>query len=453
MQRKIDQELLKWKNSPRRVPLLVRGGRQVGKTYAIEAFGKTHFHTTVTINFERNRRYLSIFDPSLDLSPLKIVRAIEELSQTAIHPGETLLFFDEIQACPRAIMALRYFKEEMPNLHVIGAGSLLEFSLKGENFSFPVGRVEFQYMYPLSFHEFLAASQETVSLHRLGEISLDHPPSASLHAHLLSKVRDYFRIGGMPAALASFLKNGLSLEAAEIQQMILDSYRSDFGKYASAAQQKYLEMCFDRAPLLVGSRVKYSKIASEAQARDLKGALHLLETAGLIHSVHATEASGLPLVSTIQEKKLKLIFLDIGLLQQYLYIDPQLLNKEDLLQVNAGALAEQFVGQELLVNTPSYRKESLFFWEREKRGSEAEVDYVIHYRTHIIPIEVKAGTSGKRRSLRIFMEEKGAPLGIHISQNPLSFQNRVLSLPLYLLADLPKLLDETLGYTETHSKK
>lgn len=442
MKRKIDDDLITWKNALGRLPLLLRGGRQVGKTFAVEKFGRAEFRNLVTINFERDKKFISIFENDLD--PIRIVRAIEELTQISIIAGETLLFFDEIQACPRAIMALRYFKEEMEELHVIGAGSLLEFSIQGKDFSFPVGRIEFRYMHPLSFREFLLAANETVSLKRLQEASLENPVSLSLHAHLLNRLRDYFRIGGMPRVIETFLSTSSLLEGKKVQQMILETYRSDFGKYASFSQQKYLAACFEKAPLLVGSYIKYTKIAPEFQSRDLKMALHLIEKAGLIHSIHSTTAAGLPLAAGLSEKKLKILFLDIGLLQEFLHTDPELLTIANLTQLNAGALAEQFVGQELLAYSPPYCKEKLFFWEREKKGSEAEVDYVIAYKSHILPVEVKAGKSSRCRSLQIFMEEKKAPLGIHISQNPLEFHNNILSIPLYLIEDLPNLIEQAL---------
>lgn len=440
MERLIDKELLSWKESIRRVPLLVRGGRQVGKTFAIEKFGHKYFENCVTINFERERKFCSLFDASL--SPDTILKDIQTLSHTPINPGRTLLFFDEIQACPRAVMALRYFKEEMPQLHVIGAGSLLEFTLKGEDFSFPVGRVEFRYMFPLSFKEFLLAINETALINGLEQATCSKSISEALHAHALTKVRDYFQIGGMPQAVLASLQTKSPIEWKKSQQMILDTYQSDFGKYGSAAQQKYLQACFEKAPELVGDHFRYTKISQAFQSRDLKSALDLLEHAGLIRYVQATSASGLPLQSGVHDKKFKLIFLDIGLLQEFLHTDPEQLREADLVQINSGALAEQFVGQELMAYGEPYRKTKLFFWEREKQGSEAEVDYLIQYKSNIIPIEVKAGKGSRIRSMRQFMEEKKAPLGIRISQNPLSFSNGILSVPLYMINEIPRLLRE-----------
>lgn len=439
MERSIDQELKAWKESPRRVPLLIRGGRQVGKTFAVEKLGRNHFENLITINFERERKFCPLFDDSL--KPEMILRNLQTLIQAPIKPGKTLLFFDEIQACPRAVMALRYFKEEMPELHVIGAGSLLEFTLKGENFSFPVGRVEFRYMFPLSFKEFLMAADSSRLANEIEKATLINPISAPIHDHALSKVRDYFQIGGMPQSILAYIQTHSPIEWKKSQQMILDTYQSDFGKYGSAAQQKYLQICFEKAPELVGNHFRYTKISPNFQSRDLKTALDLLEQAGLIRYVQATSASGLPLQAGVNDKKFKLIFLDIGLLQEFLHTDPEKLRDTDLVQINSGDLAEQFVGQELMVYGESYRKTKLFFWEREKMGSEAQVDYVIQHKSNIIPIEVKAGKGSRIRSMRQFMEEKKSPLGIRISQDPLSYDKGILSIPLYMMNEIPRLLD------------
>lgn len=442
MERSIDQELASWKDNPRRVPLLVRGGRQVGKTFAIEKFGRQHFEHCVTINFERERKFCPLFDDSL--KPEVLLKSLQVLTQTAIKPGHTLLFFDEIQACPRAVMALRYFKEEMPELHVIGAGSLLEFTLKGEDFSFPVGRVEFRYMFPLTYKEFLLAAGDSLLIKELEQIDFNHPLPEPLHTHALARVREYFHVGGMPQSVLAFTQTHSPLEWKKVQQMILDTYQSDFGKYGSSAQQKYLQICFEKAPELVGCHFRYSKISPDFQSRELKTALDLLEHAGLIRYIQATHASGLPLQAGANDRKFKLIFLDIGLLQEFLHTDPELLRETNLTQINSGSLAEQFVGQELLGYGEPYRKTKLFFWEREKTGSEAEVDYLIQHKSTILPVEVKSGKGNRIRSMRQFMTEKKAPLGIRVSQAPLSLDKEILSLPLYLISELPRLLNSLL---------
>lgn len=323
---------------------------------------------------------------------------------------------------------------------MIGAGSLLEFALKGDNFSFPVGRVEFRHLFPLSFQEFLKAQGEEGLLGELSKATWAEPLLPLIHQHALSSLRDYFQVGGMPQAVAAFIQTRSPLEWKRAQQMILDTYQSDFGKYGGASQQKYLQVCFEKAPELVGSHFRYTKISPLYQSRDLKNGLDLLEQAGLIRYVHATSASGLSLQGGVNERKFKLIFLDIGLIQEFLHTDPELLRREDLVQINAGALAEQFVGQELMAYGEPFRKRKLFFWHKEGEGSEAEVDYLIQDKGHIIPVEVKAGKGARIRSMRRFMAEKNTPFGIRISQDPLSFEKGILSLPLYMMGELERLV-------------
>jgi len=438
MKREIERELLQWKEKKNRLPLILRGARQVGKSYIVEKFGREQFENFLTVNLELRPDLMRAFDV---LDPVEILRQLEAVMNVPIKPGKTLLFIDEIQCCPRAILALRYFKEKMQELHVIAAGSLLEFALHEENFSFPVGRVQFIYLKPLSFSEFLTATGKGKIKEYLLNASLKNPIPELIHENLLKLVRSYFLIGGMPAVVQSFIQEGSFLECERLQNTILDTYRSDFGKYASKAQYKYLQKFFEQAPNLVGRHFKYVKISPEYRARDLKVALEQLCWAGLLTRVHATNASGIPLRYQIKENKFKLLLLDIGLLQRANQIDAKAILNEDLLQLNQGALAEQFVGQELLAYSEFYEEKRLYYWEREVAGSSSEVDYVINMHSKIVPIEVKAGKTGRLKSLRRFMEEKKHPVGIRVSQQPLSFDKGILSIPFYLLEQLPALLN------------
>jgi uncharacterized protein len=441
MFRVLEDKLKQWKDDPFRIPILLRGARQIGKSYLIEYFGKNYFESFVSINLEANPEYAICFD---SLDPDLILQKIELISNQPITPGKTLLFIDEIQNYPKAITALRYFKEKKPLLHVIAAGSLLEFTLEEEDFSFPVGRVQFIHMKPLSFQEFLLA-QNTLHLPRLIETaSLQKPIEEDVHIHLMQYVKQYFLVGGMPAPISVFLKTKSFLKSREMQAVIWQTYRSDFGKYAKKGMQKYLQAVYENVPNLIGQQCKYAKIDPEAQSKDLRKALTLLKHAGLLHAVHATSASGLPLQFHQNKQKFKMLFLDIGLIQQVNQIDPEKIWSEDLTLLNAGMMAEQFVGQEILAYGEPFEEKNLFFWDREKAGSEAEIDYVITEGSQIFPIEVKAGTIGRLRSLRIFMEEKKSPLGIRISQAPLSFQNKVLSIPFYMIKEIPRLIREAL---------
>lgn len=441
MLRSIEKALLDWKQTKDRLPIILRGARQVGKSYTIEKFGRDNFEHTVVANFEFNRKLNSCFDT---LDPDIIVGKIETLTKTNITPGNTLLFLDEIQSCPEAVLALRYFKEKMPELHVIAAGSLLEFILNDLNFSFPVGRVEFMYQRPLSFLEFLLNHGETKIVERLKELNLKNPLEPVFHEHLLQLLRQYLLVGGMPAVLNIFLESKSYRQARQRQNVILQTYFNDFSKYATKASHKYLQELFEKAPFLVGQKFKYSSIAPDAKARDVKVSLEQLKWIGLIHKIFFNQASGIPLRSQKKDNSFKLAFLDVGLLQSATELDYDSTFNEDILQINSGVIAEQFVGQELIAYSGFYDSKELYFWEREKKTSTAELDYVAQYGRYIVGIEVKAGKTGRLKSLKQFMEEKNSPLGVRISTNPLSFENNVLSVPLYLISMLPELILEAI---------
>ncbi len=439
MQRSLKKELEKWKKASPRFPLIVRGARQVGKTFLIEEFGKSSFPSFVSINFEAQPEAQACFE---SLNPEEIVTRLQLITKQAILPGQTLLFLDELQACPKAILAMRYFKEKMPALHVIGAGSLLEFALAQKSFSFPVGRVQFIYLAPLSFKEYVLARGKNNLFETLQECSLTHPPSEPIHREMLRLVREYFIVGGMPAVVASFLQNLSLLDCGKIQEILLSTYQADFSKYPLESGQKYLPLVFRGIFGMISKQFKYSKIDPHLRSRELKQALIHLEAAGLVYLIHASSASGLPLSAQMKTTKFKPLFLDIGLVHHALGLDPKMAFERESILFNRGSLAEQFVGQELLSYSSPYQKGELFYWEREKRGSEAEVDYLLVHNETILPIEVKAGTSGRLRSMQQFMQEKRTPLGIHISQNPLSSENGILSLPFYLISHLPTFLDQ-----------
>lgn len=438
MYRDIEKELLLWKESKHRYPLLLRGARQVGKTYIIEKLGKT-FDAFEMVNFEAQPEAHACFET---LDPAVIIQKLELLTNRPITLGKTLLFLDEIQNCPKAILALRYFKEKMPELHVIGAGSLLEFALIKGKFSFPVGRVQFIYLHPLSFREYLMGLKYS---HSLEDATPSRPVPEQIHQELIHHIREYYLVGGMPAVVGRFIQDRSFLEIGKIQEILLSTYRADFSKYATEAEQKYLHILFDGIHAQIGEQFKYSTIDPHLKSRELKIALQHLERAGLLHLVTATSASGIPLSSQVKRHKFKPIFLDIGLVQRALKVDPNIILKTDLLQINSGALAEQFVGQELLAYGDFFQEEHLYFWEREKTSSSAEVDYVICLDRHIIPVEVKAGASGHLKSLMQFMNEKKSPLGIRISQKSLSYEDKILSVPFYMIEAIPRLVKDCLG--------
>lgn len=436
MHRLLQNELKRWKHQKEHYPLLIRGARQVGKSYLVETFAKSDFKNSATINFELQPQMKSCF---ATYDPKEIIGKIQLLLSVQIKEGETLLFLDEIQECPEAIIALRYFKEKMPMLHVIGAGSLLEFALSNSKLKMPVGRVHFLYLEPLSFSEFLIASGNSNLYEHLKIASLKIPFDAAVHEKLLEILRLYLILGGMPAVLNEYFEEGDFLSCQKIQAGILQTYRSDFGKYAKSAEHKYLQKVFDAVPRLASDRIKFSNIDPDIKSRDLKEAIQLLSLAGIITPVHAVSASGLPLGADVNEKKFKVIFLDTGLMQNTCGLNARLAVEKDFMQINSGAVAEQFVGQELKAYADKYQPHNLYFWVRDEKSSMAEVDYVISIEDGIYPIEVKAGRTGKLKSLKLFMEQKRSRLGIRISQEKLSYFDNILSVPLYMIEQIQRL--------------
>lgn len=435
LKRSIIHDLIKWRNQPDRKPLLLRGARQVGKSFLTEYFGKSHFENVVTINFELEPAYKACFN---DLQPAAICQAISAIAKEPIVPGQTLLFLDEIQDCPQAIMALRYFKEKLPELHVIGGGSLLELALRQAEFKMPVGRVSFLYLYPLSFKEYLAnLAPETISF--IENATVKNPMPEAIHQLLLKHLKQYFLIGGLPEAVSHFQAYQDINEVKPIQSAVVETYEKDFGHYQSAADVMLLQRCFKKIPRLVGQQIKYNKLDAETRSRDLKEVLNTLEAAHICYRIQASSAVGLPLDATLNEKKFKLNFIDVGLLQFINQIDTSILFSDDIMQINNGGLAEQFVGQELLAYSPSYRKNALYFWARDG-SAKAELDYVITVAGKIIPIEVKAGRLGRLRSLHYFMETDKSEIGVRISQAPLSLERNILSVPLYMVSELERLI-------------
>jgi uncharacterized protein len=439
MKRNIINELLKWKESRDRLPLLIRGARQVGKTYIVEEFGKTHYPDMVKINFEQQREFKNCFNI---LYPEKILQLVYAVGGKAVVPGKTLLFLDEIQECPAAISALRYFYEQMPELHVIAAGSLLEFTMRQPDFNMPVGRVQSCYLKPLSFIEFLIAAGKNSLVEYISNVNIHDGIDNAVHQQLLMHVREYLVLGGMPAVLNTFF-NTADLEQSQIRQhVILENYRHDFAKYAKYSDIKYLQSLFDKAPGLIGKHFKYSAVDPHILSRDLKRCVRDLIDAGVIYTCFATAASGLPLTTTINEKKFKLFFVDVGLVNYTTHLSSRTLMDEDLILLHQGMLAEQFVGQELLAYMPCYRNDPLYYWESSKPTSLAEIDFVLTTNDMILPIEVKAGATGRLKSLKIFMDEKSSPIGLRISQNLLSFDNTILSIPLYMISQINRLVNE-----------
>lgn len=429
MQRHIIQRLKEWAKAKQRKPLILRGARQVGKTHAVRQLGQS-FETFIEINFEYSEEFHKIFENDLD--PSRIAREISLLTKTKITPEKTLLFLDEIQACPRAITALRYFYEKMPTLHVIAAGSLLEFA--HELVGIPVGRVQSLYVHPMTFIEFLVADGEKLLAE---EILKGFPLPEVIHQKALGTLGIYLALGGMPEVVSCWVNDKDPLKCNEIQNTLLDTYQQDFQKYGKKSQLKHLTLLFENIPRQLGERFKYSKVG-EVRKRELEPSLELLLKARIFHKVTHTGGHGIPIGAEANPDKFKLLFIDVGLTQALLglnlsawFISPE---KE---MINKGKLVEAFVGQELLAYSESEIKSQLYYWQRDTRGSCAEIDYCIQKGTAIFPIEVKSGKTMKLKSLQAFLKtHPSTPYGVKASIDPFHQGKKVTSIPLYAIGTL-----------------
>jgi len=433
MQRIIDMHLASWVKSSIRKPLLLRGARQVGKTFAVRTLGLS-FESYVEINFEASPHLKKIFSEDSDLDPLRIIRDLSIALGKEIIPGKTLLFFDESQVAPRVIIALRYFYEELPSLHVIAAGSLLDFAI--EKVGVPVGRVEFYHLYPMSFLEFLKAQNANLIIEAILTHDVNVPESEVIHHKILGLLREYLAIGGMPEVVQSWIQHKDPLLVGKIQQNIIHSYRQDFGKYAKDHQIQYVENIFESTLCQLGKKFKFSELPGEYRKRELVPALDLLVKAGVIHKIYQSNGQGIPLGATKSMDKFKLMLLDIGLSQTLLGLNlADWFLDRDTAFVNKGALIEAFVGQELLVYKNTYFDSTLYYWQRDVKGSEAELDYLIQLQGKLIPIEVKSSKNGHLKSMHIFLESHhDTPYGIRFSTHNYSVHNKIMSYPLYAIA-------------------
>ncbi len=394
MRRFIDDQLQQWKDSTRRKPLILRGARQVGKTWSLKAFGKKHFESVALVDLERNPSVRKLFDG--DLNALRICADLEVLLRQKITPGKNLLVFDEIQACPRAITALRYFYEEIPELHVVAAGSLLEFALKDA--SFPVGRIQFLTLYPLCFAEYLEAIGNAPAAAAVSGNPADISPA--VHELLRDELKRYFFIGGMPAAVNAYKEKGSLQDAFEVQGEIVESYRMDFAKYTPRVDRYCLDAVFTTLAQCVGQQIKYSRLGDGYGNQILKKAFEALCLAQVTRRVTSANPTGLPLGASASAKVFKALMLDLGLMR-YLSGMPNEIEyaRGDLLAIFRGAMAEQFVGQEMLVS----QQGSLYYWDRQAKSSSAEVDYLAVINGMIHPVEVKSAAAGSLRSLHLFL--------------------------------------------------
>lgn len=417
--RLIDKYLLEWASRNNHKPLLLRGARQVGKSTAVQELSKK-FDSFVEINFEKQPKYKALFKDDLDVK--RIVPQISAMYGTSIKPGKTLLFLDEIQECPQAIMALRFFKEDMPELHVIAAGSLLEFALK-QLPTFGVGRIHSMFMYPMTFDEFLDANGQQLLIEARNQASVDNPLPEPLHDKLLELLRTYMLVGGMPEAVKTWVKYHDFVRCQEVQDDIVVTYEDDFTKYKKNVDPILLRQTLRSAAVQATKKFVYSKVGSDYKTAEVKKSIELLALAGIIHPVFHTDANGLPLGSEEDKSYQKILLIDTGLMLRLLNMSlgdiseltTQILTASAADLVNKGPMAELIVGLEMLHHKSPNIRHDLYYWVRHAKNSQAEVDYISNYLQVVVPIEVKANTQGGMKSLWSFMRDKKLHFAIRCS--------------------------------------
>ena len=418
--RNIDNTLVKWsqENPPDRKPLLLRGARQVGKSSAVRHLGE-QFKYFVEINFDENKEAANFFESSL--APKELCEQLSLYCKTPIIPGLTLLFFDEIQSCQPALSKLRYFYEKFPELHVIAAGSLLEFALE-EISSFGVGRIRSLFMYPFSFNEFLGALDENMFVHAIQAASPEKPLAEPVHQELLGRLKLFLICGGMPEAVSQYARTRDLFRGELVLNDLLTSFKADFGKYNKKTPLLILNEVFESVMHQTEGKFVYERAISGLSAAKIKQALDILIMAGLVHPVTHTAANGIPLGAETNQKYRRVIPCDTGIFLQMLGLRSQIISASDFSAINKGALAEIFVGLEIKKNTSCYTPQDLYCWQRSaassfdgKNRGNAQIDFLIQQGNNIIPVEVKSGTQGSMQSLYLFMQEKNIKKGIRTS--------------------------------------
>ena len=454
------RNLKEWLHRPRRKPLVLRGARQVGKSTLVELFCESEAdRDLVTVNLERHP-YLAEAFASND--PATILNLVGAVSSTPLSE-RSVLFLDEIQATPSAFASLRYFFEDMPDRPVVAAGSLMEFMLSDHTFSMPVGRIEYLHLGPMTFTEFLKGVGQDRLAREIETFEWppgEHSPGLHplIHGRLLEFLRLYQFVGGMPEAVRVYSESRNLSAVSAVHSGIVDTWRDDFPKYAARRDLTRMLRVFHFAARNPGRKVKYSNVSPDDQSATVRRDIDLLEMARVISRVTHSQCSGLPLQADLNEKVFKLIFLDVGLMNAVCGLGWEAIAGRTPTQlVNAGPTAEQFVGQHLQYLLAGRPNRELTYWLREGRSSNAEVDYVVELGGRIVPIEVKAGRAGTLKSLHQFVFEKRAPLAIRFHADLPELQTvdtevrrshgtervryRLLSLPLYLVERLPRIVD------------
>ena len=433
MKRKIQLSLRDWKENSRRKPLLLMGARQVGKTYALKKFGQNEYENMVYLNFEDSPRLCDLFEVSL--SPKEILKSLSIEMNCEIQAGKTLIIFDEVQECPNALNSLKYFCEEAKEQHVVAAGSLLGVTLAHTK-GFPVGKVQFITLYPLSFLEFLEALDEVRLKDYLENYQDVEPLSPNLHEKLLKYFKEYLFVGGMPEAVAEYKHSQNVSKVREIQNAILDAYKLDFAKHAPKELVMKINQVWDSIISQLAKENKkfiYSAVRTGGRAKEFEGALQWLKEAGLIYKIPLISTPKIPLSAYADLNAFKIYLVDVGLLGAMARLSPKTILRENaLFQEFRGAIAENSVAQEL--NHSGYY---VYYWTS---AGKAEVDFIIEQDGDIFPLEVKSGTISKKKSLKVYEEKYSPKLLVRCSPMNLKKDGNLLNCPIYFLENLQKII-------------
>jgi uncharacterized protein len=450
MYRKALQFLDNWLIRKTRKPLVIRGARQTGKSTLIRIFAEKQNLALFEINFEENDSYSQIFNGN---DPISILQQLEIKFGKKIIPGKSIVFLDEIQASPAAFTTLRYFHEKKPGQAVIAAGSLLELVLKEKAFSVPVGRIEYCFLGPMTFEEYLLAAGKELLLEFFRSYTLEKEIPPSIHAEGLTELRNFTVLGGMPEVVNTWIETKSMLETDVVKHAIFNTLRDDLHKYRPNIDSGILISTLSRFPNFVGKKIVYSKLHEAENTRNTHKSLRILELARIIYGVSHTAGNGVPLGAEQNPSKQKGLFIDCGLLNTSLGLTLiDFPSPDSVIQVQNGIIAEQFTGQHLLYQNDFYKFPELWYWSREKSQSSAEVDFLVSKGRNIIPVEVKAGKTGTLRSLHSFMQQKKYPDAVRFYTGPPQSDTvttsipgekhsyRLLSLPLYLIEQYNRLL-------------
>jgi uncharacterized protein len=438
MQRTIYQKLLDWKNHSTRKPLILQGARQVGKTYILKEFGKREYEQCLYINFEKMPKVASLFADDLQIQPL--IAKLALYFEISIEPETTLIIFDEVQECPAALNSLKYFYEDAPQYAIVAAGSLLGIKL-AHTHGFPVGKVTFQYLYPLSFMEFLLALGKAQWVELLNNLQLSTPLEELFHQELTELLKIYFYVGGMPEAVYQYSKTRDYQLVQQIHADILRAYELDFAKHAAPTEVPKISTVWEAIPQQLAKENKkfiYSALKASARGREYENAIRWLIDAHLILNCMQVTVPQIPLPHYMDHQAFKTYLLDVGLLSTMNHVHSRaLLEKEQLFKEFSGALTENYVAQTLT----AHQKNRLHYWKSEGR---AEIDFLIEWEHQIFPLEVKAGSSKQKKSLLIYGDKFHPEFMLRTSLFNLRKDGRILNVPLYALEQLPQLLISSL---------